>query len=330
MSGPPWTTDWAFAIAGAIKAVVSKRFPRELGSWPSISNFDLKAYVFTKRGVALLIMLPKQGGVPTVGAIEEGKIEPPILPTDLATALSQQSEILGDLGFDSNSTVMVIPFDTERSPKAKEYFESWQTIEKQSWATQLRANFLRQQQALLGFPRLENAPFAPPGYEHLMEPLASLLKDHPIYEDNVFIMTRFETTPDLSSTLEYVKTLLKSRGLQGLRADSKTYPRDRQLWSNLCTFMLGCSKGIAILEDKVKPDFNPNVGIEYGFMRALNKPVLVLAEKDFQRISADLSGIIRQRFDLKNPVTLKKPIEEWLSEVMAKASDEGETVSLGQ
>jgi nucleoside 2-deoxyribosyltransferase len=94
--------------------------------------------------------------------------------------------------------------------------------------------------------------------------------------------------------------------------------------------MLGCSKGIAILEDKVKPDFNPNVGIEYGFMRALNKPVLVLAEKDFQRISADLSGIIRQRFDLKNPVTLKKPIEEWLSEVMAKASDEGETVSLGQ
>jgi hypothetical protein len=161
MSGPPWTTDWAFSISGAIKAVVSKRFPRELGSWPSISNFDLKAFVFAERGLALLILLPKQAGVPTVGAIEEAKIEPPVTPTDLATALSQQSRILEDLRFDRSSTVMVIPFDSERSPRAKEYFESWQTIEKQSWAIQLRANYLRQQQALMGFPRLEGAPFAP-------------------------------------------------------------------------------------------------------------------------------------------------------------------------
>jgi nucleoside 2-deoxyribosyltransferase len=135
-------------------------------------------------------------------------------------------------------------------------------------------------------------------------------------------MTRFETDRDLTSTLEYLKTLLENKGLRALRADSKTYPRDRILWNNLCTYMLGCSKGIAILEDKVKRDFNPNVGIEYGFMRALNKPVLVLADKDFQRISADLSGIIRQRFDLRNPMTLKKPVEEWLLEVSAEASTE--------
>ena len=322
MSSPTWTLDWAFAVSGAIKAVVSKGFPRELGSWPSISNFDLKTYLFRKRGLALFILLPKQGGVPTFGTIEEMDSEPPIMPTDLATALSQQSQILDGLGFDTSSTLMVVPFDPERSLRAKEYFESWQAIEKQSWAIQLRANFLRQQQALMGFPRLEDAPFAPPGYEYLMEPLASLLNDHPRYEENVFLMTRFAADPALNSTLEYVKTLLESRRLRGLRADDKTYPRDRILWNNLCTYMLGCSKGIAILEDKVRPDFNPNIGIEYGFMKALNKPVLVLADKDFQRISADLSGIIRQRFDLNNPITVKKPIEDWLSEVMVESKRE--------
>ena len=91
---------------------------------------------------------------------------------------------------------------------------------------------------------------------------------------------------------------------------------DRNLWNNVCVYMLGCSRGIAILEDRVMNEFNPNVALEYGFMRALNKPCLLLADTGFHNLRADIIGTLRETFDITDiPGTVRRPVEKWLREL---------------
>jgi hypothetical protein len=60
--------------------------------------------------------------------------------------------------------------------------------------------------------------------------------------------------------------------------------------------MVGCRFGIAVPEDILVAEFNPNVALEYGFMRALGKPTLLLKE---QRMlpRADILGTLWGQFD---------------------------------
>jgi hypothetical protein len=54
------------------------------------------------------------------------------------------------------------------------------------------------------------------------------------------------------------------------------------------------------VESKFKPELNPNVAMEWGWMRAMRKPVLYLVEKD-AKPPADVAGLIKARFDWLNP-----------------------------
>lgn len=312
-----WIATWAFAVSNQLGKYVSARFPRDLGSWPCVTTFSAKAYLFEQRNNALVVLVPKPSGVPDIGGLEKtDAVESPLMPTDLWSGLKQQSSILEKLGFDPRSAALVIPYDRQRiALRLPDYFNTWSEREKESWSWQMQANFLRQQQVMLGFPRLEHAPFVPPGYEHLMQPLSLFFKDHPSYQQNVFLMTRFAEHLGLNHAIETIVSHLEEKGYAGLKANDKTYyVGDRVLWNNVCVYMIGCSKGVAILEDIVKSDFNPNIALEYGFMRALNKPVLILADKDFQRISADVMGILYERFDLRKPETAKPALWNWLKE----------------
>jgi hypothetical protein len=105
-----------------------------------------------------------------------------------------------------------------------------------------------------------------------------------VFDKNPFIVTRFKPgNKTLESIDETIRSSLKTIGLVGHRADDRVYPLDRNLWDNVCTYMIGCKFGIAVLEDTLAEDFSPNVALEYGFMRALGKPTLLLKE---QRMSA--------------------------------------------
>jgi hypothetical protein len=313
-----WLVDWAFAVSNQLEKYVTARFPRDLASWPCVATFNAKAFLFEERKCALIVLEPKASGLPDIGGLETTDVvEAPLIPTDVWSALRQQSTILQELRLNPRCAVLVIPFDKQKiTLRLSDYFNSWSKDEKDSWARQMEANFLRQQQALLGFPRLEHAPFVPPGYEYLMEPLSLLLKDHSSYEQNIFIMTRLAEHSGLNQAIASIVGWLKENGCAGLKANDKTYyVGDRVLWNNVCTYMIGCSKGIAILEDIVKSDFNPNIALEYGFMRALNKPVLILADRRFDKISADVMGILYERFDLMRPETAKPAISNWLGEI---------------
>jgi 6-phosphogluconate dehydrogenase (decarboxylating) len=77
--------------------------------------------------------------------------------------------------------------------------------------------------------------------------------------------------------------------------------------------MLGCKFGIAVLEDRVATELSPNVALEYGFMKAMNKRVGLFRNADF-------SGKLAKTFEIDsagalNVGSLKTAIEAWLLDV---------------
>jgi hypothetical protein len=162
--------------------------------------------------------------------------------------------------------------------------------------------------------------FLPKEYQKLVEPVQLFFEDASQkcqnYDQNVFIMTRFQPG---NTTLEIldktIRRALESRGLVGHRADDRCYPNDRNLWDNVCTYMFCCKFGIAVLEDIIVDEFNPNVALEYGFMRALGKPTLLLKERRLKP-RADILGTIWEEFDILNiEITIQGAIERWLKDL---------------
>ena len=122
----------------------------------------------------------------------------------------------------------------------------------------------------------------PQGYEHLAPSVRKFLSEHP-YERSVFIMMKFpDGLPEREARLvdrlyEVVARSLNAYGLTARRADKKQYEPD--LWNNLCVYMLGCQYGLAILEDRGANEMNPNVALEFGFMKAMDRTVGLLREQ---------------------------------------------------
>jgi nucleoside 2-deoxyribosyltransferase len=82
--------------------------------------------------------------------------------------------------------------------------------------------------------------------------------------------------------------------------------------------MLGCDYGIAILEDRVGNEFNPNVALEYGFMLARGSKVVLLKEANFKHIRADILATIPAPFSINqehvvDTHSVRNAISDWLS-----------------
>jgi hypothetical protein len=128
------------------------------------------------------------------------------------------------------------------------------------------------------------------------------------YEKSLFVMTKFpETDParrtpadaQLEAVLAAVAEQATRAGYVARLASDKDF--HQQLWDNVELFLLGCCRGVAVVEDKVRPELNPNVAMEWGWMRAMGKPVLFLVEKDFAHLRADWSGLLRYDFAWSDP-----------------------------
>lgn len=61
------------------------------------------------------------------------------------------------------------------------------------------------------------------------------------------------------------------------------------------------SLGVNEFEDVYQPELNPNLAVEWGWMRGMGKRVLYLQEQGFQYRRADWSGLIVEQWDWKEP-----------------------------
>jgi protein-tyrosine-phosphatase len=73
-----------------------------------------------------------------------------------------------------------------------------------------------------------------------------------------------------------------------------------------------------------KPDFNPNVSLELGYMLGLKRHCLLLKEKRLPMLMTDLAGFLYKQFDADNiSNSILGQVANWLQEVgVRKAKDE--------
>lgn len=313
-----YQADWAFTISGSISEHVEKHFPQDMHRWPVIKLFDFQAYLLNDAFV-VMTLIDKIAGIPS-GA--SGRPMDLILDNNAPTEMPNINNISEWLAYlntklsiRSQDALFVLPYKSGGTTISEDW-DNFTDEEKQLWQNQLQLNITRQFYYIKGFD-MKSEFFLPPGYQFLADGCKRLFDDHPEYNRNVFIMTRFVPGNRLLMDLDLeVRRVLRANGLNPLRADDKMYLRDRNLWNNVCVYMNCCKYGIAILEDRIANEFNPNVALEYGFMRALDKPVLLLADTGFRNLRADIIGTLREQFDITDiKGTIDDPIQTWIREL---------------
>lgn len=306
--------DWSFSCKDSIQQQVESQFPQELHRWPILKGFNAEGYNW-KENYCIIILRDKIQNIPNIGKIE------PLNNSDAPTMKPTLENLEGWLEYIQKlfllrpqDFVIILPFKEGQNVTAR--WEKMNEEDKQLWRKQVSLNVTRHFYYLKGFDIMGDF-FLPPGYLHLTEECQQFLKDNPNFEKNVFIMMKFDKDNSQLKEIETeLRSLLKEKGFNPLRADDKVYPKDRDLWNNVCTYMICCKQGIAVLENKSKDEYNPNVAIEYGFMRALNKRALLLAEKNFPLARADVVGKLREKFDIDDIKTsICNPIEKWIKEI---------------
>jgi hypothetical protein len=136
------------------------------------------------------------------------------------------------------------------------------------------------------------------------------------YEKSVFIMTKFPEgntalDAELERVIKAVQDAVTACGFTPRIASEKKYHAG--LWDNVEVYLFGCQRGIAIVESKYLHELNPNVTMEWGWMRGMGKDVLYLVEDSFDSGRADISGLLQDRFLWAAPEPkITKAIHDWL------------------
>jgi hypothetical protein len=142
------------------------------------------------------------------------------------------------------------------------------------------------------------------------------------YEKSVFIMSKFPDDVraprdiELERVLQATSNAVSAAGFEPrIAQDPKRY--HGALWDNVELYLLGCRQGVAIVEDRHTQELNPNVAMEWGWMRGMGKPVLFLVEERFARTRADWHGLIEDTFRWEAPEDSIRPvIHSWLSTIV--------------
>lgn len=153
---------------------------------------------------------------------------------------------------------------------------------------------------------LQDLVLFPPHHGQYWQQVEQFCKETPS-DKSVFIMTKYPDGEDpvkdaqLNRVINSVKDAVTKCGFSPRLAVDKKYHAN--LWENVEIYLLGCERGIAIVEEKFKPQLNPNVAMEWGWMRAMGKRVLYLVERDVKFAPADVGGLIKDRFHWDEPET---------------------------
>jgi hypothetical protein len=138
------------------------------------------------------------------------------------------------------------------------------------------------------------------------------------FDDNgdgptAFVMMKFGQTQAHSAILAAIRSVLEGWGVRALRADDREYHPD--IFSNIQTYMHGCTFGIAVFERLEGDDFNPNVSLEVGYMQALQKRTCLLKDKTLKSLNTDLVGKLYRSFDTQNSThTIPPVLDGWLTD----------------
>lgn len=166
------------------------------------------------------------------------------------------------------------------------------------------------------------------GDENLPHPVSALAQPHPPeiamsidrlrerYPDAKklgFLIMRFAAEKPYAAIVDAIKKTAEKHGLKVIRADEHQFHSN--LLSNVRTYLHGCGFGIAIYERITTNEPNANVGLEVGYLMAMNKPVLLFKDKTAEKLQTDLAGELYKEFDTHDPEnTIPKQLTKWLED----------------
>lgn len=141
--------------------------------------------------------------------------------------------------------------------------------------------------------------------------LERLRERHPDPNKLGFLMMRFNASKPYAKIVETIKATANESGLAIIRADENQFHAD--LWGNVRTLLHGCGFGIAIYDRIETDEPNANVGLEVGYLMAMNKPVLLLKDQSLGPMPSDLTGKLYKTFDSHDPrKTIPSQLGAWL------------------
>jgi hypothetical protein len=128
-----------------------------------------------------------------------------------------------------------------------------------------------------------------------------------------FLIMRFAAAKPFANIVNAIKSTAEKHSLSIVRADENEFHAD--LWGNVRTHLHGCGFGIAVYERIETNEPNANVGLEVGYLLAMNKPVLLFKDKTVEVLQADLAGKLYKPFDPHDPAgTIPVQLENWLED----------------
>lgn len=205
---------------------------------------------------------------------------------------------------DALNLLTVLSKDVVRLEKAhKEILNSpLQAADKTERSDHIAADIAKRKQERIGV--LEDLVTFPPRHGQYTALVEQFWKTAPNGR-SVFIMTKYPDGNDagkdaqLQRVIDAVTSAVKECGFVPQLASLKKWHPN--LWENIEVYMLACSRGIAIVESQFNEKLNPNVAMEWGWLRGMGRPVLYLVEKHVEVIPPDVLGLLKDRFDWNNP-----------------------------
>jgi hypothetical protein len=164
------------------------------------------------------------------------------------------------------------------------------------------------------FPGTFESLIPSPNEPHPPEIAVSLNRFRSRYPDTKklgFLIMRFTPGKPFQRIVNVIKKTAEKHGLLVVRADENQFHAD--LWGHVRTLLHGCAFGIAVYERIDTNEPNANVGLEVGYLMAMNKPVLLLKDKTVQALQSDLAGKLYMPFDPHNPeASIPRQLTKWL------------------
>lgn len=155
-----------------------------------------------------------------------------------------------------------------------------------------------------------NNPVLPTELDHS---LSRLREQFPDDRKLGFLIMRFDSNGPLTEISKVIKETGRKYGLEVIRADDHQFHQD--LLGNVRTMLHGCSFGIAVYERINHDRPNANVGLEVGYLMAMNKPVLLLKDSTMPLLQSDLAGRLYRSFDTHKPEkTIPREMKRWLND----------------
>lgn len=141
--------------------------------------------------------------------------------------------------------------------------------------------------------------------------LDRLRKQYPDPAKLGFLIMRFTPGRVFGAIVAAIQETAAKYGIAIVRADQHNFHAN--LWENVQTFLHGCSFGVTVYERIEQDEPNANVGLEVGYLLAMNKPVLLLKERTVKTLQADLMGKLYKEFDEHDAAgTIPVQLERWL------------------